>query len=102
MWSAIASRKHTPAKVFPFGSESKEFMLYGTVEFGFKNGGEGEVEWAARAEMSQQGRKWKMSFYQVYLVSNYSTTSRIDLLQHSHLLIKMPRTLEHVFTTRNK
>ncbi|KAL1839130.1 hypothetical protein VTK73DRAFT_4124 [Phialemonium thermophilum] len=70
MWSAVSSRQHTVFKVFPFGSSAREFMLYGTVEFGFRNGQQGAVDWAARAEMSQEGGRWRMSFYQVYLVSS--------------------------------
>lgn len=69
MWSSISSRKHTVPKIFPFGSSSREFMLYGSVKFGFKNGQEGEADWAARAEVSSQDGVWRMSFYQIYLVS---------------------------------
>ncbi|KAL2755431.1 hypothetical protein ACRALDRAFT_1076934 [Sodiomyces alcalophilus JCM 7366] len=68
MWENIASRKHTPAKIFPYGNNSHEFMLYGDVDFTFKNGGEGKLPWAARAELVQSpAGVWKMSFYQVYL-----------------------------------
>ncbi|KAK1763941.1 hypothetical protein QBC33DRAFT_548381 [Phialemonium atrogriseum] len=67
MWSSISSRKHTVPKIFPFGSSSREFMLYGSVKFDFKDGKEGEVDWAARAELSSQDGVWRMSFYQVYL-----------------------------------
>lgn len=70
MWTNIASRKHTPAKLFPFGTDSREFMLYGDVDFTFKNGGEGKLPWAARAELVQTpDGLWKMGFYQIYLVS---------------------------------
>jgi hypothetical protein len=46
-------------------------MLYGSVALGLKNGVEAEVEWAARAQVvkSSSDGKWRMSFYQVYLVS---------------------------------
>lgn len=44
-------------------------MLYGTVKFGFKDGKEGDVDWAARAELSSEDGVWRMSFYQIYLVS---------------------------------
>jgi hypothetical protein len=69
MWAAIRARRHTVVKVFPFGPLSKEVMLYGTVTYEFKDGGEGKVPWAARAMMVQNGEAWKMKFYQVYLVS---------------------------------
>lgn len=44
-------------------------MLYGTVKYGLKAGGESGVEWAARAHLVKQDGKVKMDFYQVYLVS---------------------------------
>jgi hypothetical protein len=44
-------------------------MLYGTVKYGLKSGGEAEVDWAARAKLVKEDAKVKMSFYQVYLVS---------------------------------
>ncbi|POR34367.1 Uncharacterized protein TPAR_05444 [Tolypocladium paradoxum] len=67
MWAQVASRKHAPTKIFPFGGDSREFMLYGTVEFVFKDGRHGELPWAARAVMDNSTGKWLMSFYQVYL-----------------------------------
>ena len=68
MWSAIASRSHNPNKIFPFGPHSNELMIYGTVEYTFKEGGKAQKDWAARATMAQvDGEAWKMSFYQVYL-----------------------------------
>lgn len=52
-------------------------MIYGTVEYGFKEGGGEGKDWAARALLVSNGSKgasgdlggWKMKFYQVYLVS---------------------------------
>jgi hypothetical protein len=43
-------------------------MLYGTVKYGLKAGGEKEVDWAARAKLVKEDGKVKMAFYQVYLV----------------------------------
>lgn len=45
-------------------------MLYGSVALGLKNGANAEVDWAARAEMfkSTDDEKYRMKFYQVYLV----------------------------------
>lgn len=43
MWTAIQSRLHTPIKVFPFGADSTELMLYGTVAYGYKDGRKAEV-----------------------------------------------------------
>lgn len=70
MWTAVASRKHTIFKVFPFSSGSNEFMIYGTVVSGLKSGANVNIDWAARAELvkSAADGKWRMKFYQVYLV----------------------------------
>ena len=70
MWAKVASRKHTIYKVFPFGSASEEVMLYGTVALSFKDGTAGDVDWAARAELTKAtpDGKYRMKFYQVYLV----------------------------------
>lgn len=67
MWAVVASRLHTPIKIFPFGSGSDEVMLYGTVAYTLKDGRKATVEWAARANMVKKGESWKMGFYQVYL-----------------------------------
>lgn len=70
MWAQVQSRLHDPIKIFPFGSGSKEVMLYGTVAFVLKDGRKAFVPWAARAEMVKEGEEWKMGFYQVFLVSS--------------------------------
>lgn len=72
MWTAVESRKHTVPKIFPFGNNADEFMLYGTVDLGLKNGSSASLEWAGRAKIakSTEDGKWRMRFYQVYLVSN--------------------------------
>lgn len=46
-------------------------MLYGTVEYVLKEGGESKVDWAARAHLMEEEGKVKMDFYQVYLVSSF-------------------------------
>lgn len=68
MWEHVASRKHKPLKVFPFGPNANEVMLYGTVGYGLKNGKSSEIDWAARAHLVEDGGSMKMDFYQVYLV----------------------------------
>ena len=66
----MKTRKHSIAKIFPFGDNSNEVMLYGTVEYGLKNGKEVLVEWAGRAVLTEdKHNKWKMHFYQVYMDS---------------------------------
>jgi len=67
MWIAVASRLHSPAKIFPFGPNSNEFMLFGTVAYTLKDGRKVEVEWAGRAKLVDESGSWKMSFYQIYL-----------------------------------
>lgn len=70
MWEKVSSRRHNPVKIFPFGAGADEVMLYGTVEYGLKDGKQASVEWAARAHLvKEEGGVVKMDFYQVYLVS---------------------------------
>lgn len=70
MWDAVASRKHTLQKVYPFGSDSDEIMLHGSVALELKNGGSADIEWAGRAELEKSADgKYRLKFYQVYLVS---------------------------------
>lgn len=74
MWEKVASRSHKPIKIFPFGSYSDEVMLYGTVEYGLKAGGNSGLDWAARAHLvkdEEDSGKVKLDFYQVYLVSDH-------------------------------
>jgi hypothetical protein len=63
----VAKRKHSIEKIFPFGDNSNEVMLYGTVDYVLKNQKEVMVEWAARAVLTEEKGKWKMHFYQVYM-----------------------------------
>ncbi|KAF1829942.1 hypothetical protein BDW02DRAFT_602121 [Decorospora gaudefroyi] len=67
LWEKVLRRVHTPLKVFPFGPNSDEFMLYGTVKYGLKTGEESSKDWAARAHLVKEDGKVKMEFYQVYL-----------------------------------
>jgi hypothetical protein len=68
MWIHVSSRRHEVSKVFPFGRNADEVMLYGTVEYSMKNGKSLTVDWAARAHLVKKGSHVKMDFYQVYLV----------------------------------
>ena len=70
LWSGpIKTRKHTLKQIFPFGDNSKNVMLHGSVDYGLKNGKAVTVEWAGRAELVEEGGKLKMKVYQVYLDS---------------------------------
>jgi hypothetical protein len=68
MWTHVSSRTHQVSKVFPFGRNAKEVMLYGTVVYETKNGRSLSVDWAARAHLVKSTESLKMDFYQVYLV----------------------------------
>jgi hypothetical protein len=72
MWQKVSSRKHTPMKIFPFGPSSDEIMLYGTVDYVLKDGGEAKLDWSARAHLVEEGGMVRMDFYQVYLVSQFA------------------------------
>lgn len=72
MWEKVSSRHHKPLKIFPYGSNADEVMLYGTVDYGLKDGKSAAVEWAGHAHLVKDGGVVKMDFYQVYLVSLYS------------------------------
>ncbi|PKX94741.1 uncharacterized protein P174DRAFT_512851 [Aspergillus novofumigatus IBT 16806] len=68
IWTHVASRKHTPQKIY-FGGE-RELMLYGTVRYVLKAepGKEVEVPWAGRVVFDDaEGQGLRMKFYQVYL-----------------------------------
>lgn len=67
MWEKVATRKHKPIKVFPFGPNADEVMLYGTVDYGKKDGTSATVDWSARAHLLKDDSEMKMDFYQVYL-----------------------------------
>jgi hypothetical protein len=72
LWSGpVKTRKHTLVKIFPFGEDAKEVMVYGFVEYGLKNGKDVKVDWAGRAEFVDEGGEdgLKFKLYQVYLDS---------------------------------
>jgi hypothetical protein len=72
MWEKVKSRKHTPTKIFPFGPNSHEVMIFGTVDYVMKEGDRNvSVDWAARACLVQEGEVVRMGFYQVYLVGDF-------------------------------
>ncbi|KAE8451295.1 hypothetical protein EG329_004460 [Mollisiaceae sp. DMI_Dod_QoI] len=67
LWEKVASRLHRPLKIFPFGENADEVMLYGTVAYTLKDGRKADIDWSARANMVNDGGKWKLKYYQVYL-----------------------------------
>jgi hypothetical protein len=44
MWTHVATRLHKPIKVFPFGPNASELMLYGIVAYKLKDGRKTEAE----------------------------------------------------------
>ena len=79
MWETVSSRAHAPLKIFPFGPNANEVMLYGTVKYGLKAGGESSKDWAARAHLVKDGEGTvMMDFYQVYLVRHSASPCFID------------------------
>jgi len=93
MWEAVASRKHTLNKVYPFGAGSDEVMLHGSVALQLKNGGSAEIEWAGRAELEKTAAdgKYRLKFYQVYLVRT-SLRMRDAMLMSDRILELQPHT----------
>jgi hypothetical protein len=67
MWEVITSRSHRPIQVFPFGSPSREVMLFGTVDYVTKDSQKSTVEWSGRIVFENSAGPVKMEFYQVYL-----------------------------------
>jgi hypothetical protein len=62
----VKTRLHTLHKIFPFGDDANEVMIFGHVDYQLKNGKDVTVNWAGRAQMVDDGGDLKMSFYQVY------------------------------------
>lgn len=54
MWEHVFSRSHKPEKIFPFGPNADEVMVYGSVSYGLKNGKSNEITWAARAHLVKE------------------------------------------------
>ena len=78
LWSGpIQRRKHKLEKIFPFGEGGKgqeqetECMLYGSVDYGLKNGKEVTVQWAGRAVLADFEGGLRFKLYQVYVVSSH-------------------------------
>lgn len=75
MWEKVQNRLHRPLKIFPYGPNANEAMLFGTVQYGLKSGGQSTVDWAAYARLKKVDGSVKMDFYQVYLVNSREQTA---------------------------
>lgn len=74
-WEKVATRKHTVLGTFTNPERpEEEVMLYGTVDYGFKDGTKKEgVEWAGRMELAKDSEGvLKLRYYEVYIVSYHS------------------------------
>ena len=73
-WEKVATRKHVCKQVFPNPEKpEQEFMLYGTVSYGNKDGTSLDgVEWAARMVLDKpvSANDAKIQQYRVYIVSS--------------------------------
>ncbi len=76
MWEKVSSRLHTVLEVFPFGKDSNNIMLHGTVNYGFESSNSMTLEWAARAHLVHEQEQAKLDFYQVYIVRSSLMTLR--------------------------
>ncbi|CAG7924148.1 unnamed protein product [Penicillium olsonii] len=69
LWTHVASRRHTPTRIFFSGDD--EIMLYGGVNYRLKANPDEDVyvPWAGRVVFAphKEGEDIKMQFYQVYL-----------------------------------
>jgi hypothetical protein len=67
MWNEVSARQHRPLMVFPFGSNAREVMLYGTVSYQMKDSRRTCIEWSARATFAVVDEAVRLEFYQVWL-----------------------------------
>jgi hypothetical protein len=67
MWNEVSARQHRPLMVFPFGSNAREVMLYGTVSYQMKDCRRSSIEWSARAAFTVVEETVRLEFYQVWL-----------------------------------
>jgi hypothetical protein len=66
MWASVSSRRHT-FECFTNPAQTKTYLLQGTVEYGFKDGKKGHMEWVAKAYFEGKGQARRLGFYQVFL-----------------------------------
>lgn len=79
LWAGpVISRLHTLERIYAFGDDGMDVMLYGNVKYGLKNGKSVYVDWAGRAKLVEDGGDIKMKFYQVYLDSSVVANAMKD------------------------
>lgn len=65
----IVWRRHRAGRIFQFGKDSGEIMVYGVADYKLTNGKEVPMEWASRGILVEHEGKMKLDFYQTYAVS---------------------------------
>ena len=66
MWDKISSRRHT-YELFYNDAALNTYLIQGAVVYGFKAGGQGTMDWVAKAVFIGQGKERRLDFYQVFL-----------------------------------
>lgn len=77
MWDSVKERTHRPQRVYPYGPNSNTAMIYGIVEYLFKDGSRRKVDWAARCDFVKHDRVY-LDRYQVYLSDDMAWDLRSD------------------------
>lgn len=74
MWEKVASRDHTPLKVFEGsfpaaagGADGKEYMVFGDLVYALKTGETQNVSWTAHAILRKEGERLKFVRYRVWI-----------------------------------
>ncbi|KAJ5936892.1 hypothetical protein N7466_003342 [Penicillium verhagenii] len=74
MWETVKERRHQPKQVFPLGPNSNTAMIYGVVEYVFKDESCKTVEWAAKCDFVKLDRVY-LDRYQVFLADDIAWKS---------------------------
>lgn len=69
MWNGVPKRLHRPKKVFPFGKDSKEVVIVGSVEYWADDGSHNTQDMSAHAKYKRDAKTGKvvMESLQVWL-----------------------------------
>lgn len=68
-WVTVGSRYHVCEGVF-VGTRENEYMAYGSVEYGYKDGNTALGHWAIRLVLAQVDGELRIAYYRVWLVSS--------------------------------
>ena len=71
IWANIPNRDHRAIRVFPFGNDGDELMVYGTVDYKHHDEHEKGTEWAARVKLAKEGGQIKIALYHIFLVGDW-------------------------------